>query len=420
MSAIRAANSDGLLRWSVVSAATILSCYLWWAIGLPDAFAPVFVFALGAQFVAYIVLRPTSDDWPVKLMLAALLIISISIPTAAWDARSIWLFHAKRIWIDRNLYSQLDGYTSWSHPDYPLLVPALTASLAKFVGTWNEIFPKAATVLVSMPPVLLLTASLRSPTRKLVFACIVVLIAGRALVNGYIDGLLALYFAAAALVASAVCRIDGEESAKSTDRHWLTACGILLFAILALLKNEGSVALLTLGLAALIAALRETRGRDLLRLWIMVVVAFVPIACWKIACIRSGIESNLAESGVLDRMFTRLVRPQDWFAIADAMLFRASLIIPVVLLLAEAWFRGVDRTLRYFAVAAVLYSAAIALVYFSTPSDLRWHLSTSAERVMQPVILLLLFACAKLLNLSVPGLDSSSDKPVDSMQHREE
>jgi hypothetical protein len=403
MSAIRASNSEWLFRWSTLSASTIVACYLWWAFELPDAVTAVFVAALIVQFVSFLVLRPNSDEWPLKILLAALFVISLSIPSAAWDARSIWLFHAKRIYADHSLYAQLDGYTSWSHPDYPLLVPSLTASLARCVGAWNEIFPKSATVLAGMPPLLLLAAYLRSSIQQALFACIIVLIPGRALINGYMDGLVALYFTAAALIIATVCQLDGEESIQPADRKWLSACGILLFASLTLLKNEGSVALLALSIAASIATPRETRLRNLSRLWVMLAVAFAPVICWKIACARSGIASDLAATGVADRLLSRLAHPHDWLAISSAMVLRIEIIIPLLLLFMRAWLRGTDRFLSFVGLASLFYSAAVALVYFSTPADLQWHLRTSVERVLQPVALLLLFACLKSLNSFLPG-----------------
>ena len=77
-----------------------------------------------------------------KIFFLFIIFISLGTPTFEWDARSIWLFHAKRIFYDQSIFSIGDNYAAFSHNEYSSLAPAFAASLAFLVGHWNEVFPK--------------------------------------------------------------------------------------------------------------------------------------------------------------------------------------------------------------------------------------------------------------------------------------
>src|SRR4029450_2537323 len=47
---------------------------------------------------------------------------TLSDPIRQWDARSIWFFHARMIWIDGALHQQ----TGWNHPSVMFAHPAYT------------------------------------------------------------------------------------------------------------------------------------------------------------------------------------------------------------------------------------------------------------------------------------------------------
>ncbi len=146
----------------------------------------------------------------------------------------------------------------------------------------------------------------------------------------------------------------------------------------------------------------KQNSRDLQRLWIMVALALVPLLCWKVACARSGIQSNLAETGIWERLTTRLLRPMESAAIAEEMLFRLEIILPLCLLLICRRVGSAKLTLWFPGLVSGIYSSVIALVYLSTPSDLSWHLRTSASRTVLPVAMLLSFVCV-LQVWSIPG-----------------
>jgi hypothetical protein len=211
--------------------------------------------------VAAFVLKPSSEHWPLRLLLVALLAIGLGSPTDAWDTRSIWMFHAKRIFVDGTLFSQLDHYASWSHNDYPLLVPALASTIGVAIGGWNEIAPKSAAVLAMAPALTLVASMLRSNAAELLFALLLTVFAGTELVNGQMDAPLALDAAAVVLVAMAFASSARFDDGVGSSRvRAAPACAALtLAATMPLVKNEGLLAVLVL--AAVLVAIPSLRRR---------------------------------------------------------------------------------------------------------------------------------------------------------------
>ena len=122
-----------------------------------------------------------------------LCLISLSSPVADWDARSIWLFNAKIIFYE----SSLDNYFSYSpyynHIDYPIFVPVLSATLATMVDGWNEIFPKFSTLILALPPLIILAKISKKFLSKLVLLILILFIYEKRIINGEVDAILALY-----------------------------------------------------------------------------------------------------------------------------------------------------------------------------------------------------------------------------------
>ena len=89
-----------------------------------------------------------------KIFFLFIIFICLGTPTFDWDPRSIWLFHAKRIFYDQSIFSVMDNYAGFSGNDYPNLAPAFASSLASLVGHWNEVFPKLSFSLMFLPPLI--------------------------------------------------------------------------------------------------------------------------------------------------------------------------------------------------------------------------------------------------------------------------
>ena len=86
-------------------------------------------------------------------------------------------------------------------------------------------------------------------------------------------------------------------------------------------------------------------------------------------------------------------------------ILRAIHAAPMLLLALLTWIvvirlKGRRHIASFLPIAcSVLYLAVLLLVYMTTPSDLAWHLGTSAERVAFPIELMLIYGAALYLNL---------------------
>ena len=210
--------------------------------------------------IATFLLQPYSSHWPFRLFLGVLIVICLGTPTEGWDSRSIWLFHAKRIYVDASLFAQFDDYAPWSHNDYPAFVPAIAAAIGATLGGWNEIAPKLSSVLALSPAVLLIASVVRGRDAQLV-ACLLFIVFGWThLVDGYMDAVLGLQLGAAMLgIAVLVERAQHAVSPADPSVAWAVCC---LLVAMPLVKNEGlPVALLALLIAWLFLVRMVPKGR---------------------------------------------------------------------------------------------------------------------------------------------------------------
>lgn len=382
--------ADGGARAALGMLAGVLLCYAFAAfgwVGLPAQVA--FIAVLACAVWSLLAVRDGRAAWMVGIV-AVLLVFALGSPTDEWDPRSIWMLHAKRIYLENSLYAQLDGYAIFSHNDYPSLMPLWSATAAKLVGHWNEIFPKAAATLLLLPPLLLIARTLRTWWAAGLFAVAVLEVGGRYLVDGYMDAFLAVY-AVAALAVALQPRRDAAE------RAWFNlAAYAALSAVLTLIKNEGAV----LAILVAVVATGTVLLRDRRVPWALLAafaVSMLPLVAWKLAVGAADLGNDLAQSDLKGQLLARLPELSQSVLILEALL-RSAAWVPLVLLLV-LW----PRTWRTPAaraglMVAVAYFGVLFAVYLSTPHDLVWHLATSAKRVALPVQLLLMYGVLVLLD----------------------
>ncbi|MDY0980234.1 hypothetical protein [Stenotrophomonas sp. CFBP8994] len=382
--------TDGGARAALGMLAGVLLCYAFAAfgwVGLPAQLA--FIAVLVCALWSLLALRDGRAAWMLGIV-AVLLVLALGSPTDEWDPRSIWMLHAKRIYLENSLYAQLDGYAIFSHNDYPSLMPLWSATAARVVGHWNEIFPKAAATLLLLPPLLLIARSLRTWWAAGLLAVAVLEVGGRYLVDGYMDAFLAVY-AVAALAVAIQPRRDAAEGA------WFNlAAYAALSAVLTLIKNEGAVLAILVGVVAVGTVLLRDR-RMPWGLLAAFAVSMLPLLAWKLAVAGADLGNDLAQSDLKGQLLARLPELAPSVLILKALL-RSAVWVPLVLLLV-LWTRTwrVSAARAGLAVAAAYFGVLFA-VYLSTPHDLAWHLATSAKRVALPVQLLLMYAVLVLLD----------------------
>ncbi|HEY3384716.1 MAG TPA: hypothetical protein VGK32_23385 [Vicinamibacterales bacterium] len=317
----------------------------------------------------------------------------VSEPLLRWDARSIWFFHARMIWLEGAL-RQHTGLAhpslAFSHPDYPELVPALAAQLAHVRGFWNEFFPKSSLVVMLVPLVFWVFSFHKNSVSFLLLVLVCFFSLDAWLWNGYMDGYLAMYCGIGLL-------LFGRYLSEGRDTDLYSAMCAL--GIAACLKNEGLLFVSCFGLALLWMNVGRPRlfvrqvARRLRRdshLVTVLLLAMAPTVMWTIWRHAWTLQNDLTADvpGSLWRLSSRVADGVSLLHVLDYLVLRATAIWMVAGLLAlTAAFSIHQRlTLHHGAILAattsVLYVCGISIAYMGTPLDLDFHLSTSAGRTM--------------------------------------
>ncbi len=347
------------------------------------------------------------------LLLALIGLRALAEPLANWDARSIWFFHARILFFAQGLEGPLpwaDPALAFSHPDYPKLLPILAAQVASGAGLWNEHLPKAALLLLIVPPALGLLGSARHWLPGLGVSVFLLLHCGPLLWNGQADAALALY---TALAAAALAAPGGDPAQRALG---LGGLGVAL-----LLKNEGQlVALCLLGGGLAVALARRRGSRPDARSLGLAALALLPFLVWRAEVAAWGLASDLALSGEsLARAAERAGQRESWALLAASLLPGQGLALLALAIAAAGaalhWLRGpLSPGVAMILGAALLYAAGLVAIYLSTPHDLQWHLQTSALRTPLPVAALLAAALLRLLDELATASRSGAAAPIGS------
>jgi len=390
-------NNQFIVKHALALNVFFILNYFAWLVGV-QSIAPVIFIGLLIYFCYFAV-----DSFKLKHMLPLLIILYLSLLSlgtvaTSWDARSIWLFHAKRIFIDNSFFAQLDGYNICCHNDYPIMVPLLSASFAKLIGYWNEIFPKVSNVFFILPPLLIFYGYLKS-NRWFIFLIIgIFYIIAKLLINGYMDGILTLY----ALSALIIFRQLREEN---YNNKLLFLLAVFHSCVLVSIKNEGiylfSILLCCIHLVPLKQLLIFTK-----KTWVFL-IPYLFWLIWKLITLHHNVYNSM-EVGVLEKFnyqnnfFESIViilsERISWenvtliarFLFESKYYFFGLIAIAIHFIFRKKYniWGNIDTLIVQFVFAYLIF---LFLVYVFTPYDLFWHLKTSTTRTTLPIQLSCLF-----------------------------
>lgn len=330
----------------------------------------LYIFLLA--FIAISILKDKTDD---KLLLGIFFLGCLWVltePIADWDARSIWFFHAKRIFIDNHLYAQLDNYAPWSHNDYPPLLPSLAASIAKSFGFWNEYLPRISILLAVFPILLISKWLFKNQLAFNLWILGLLIICKINLINGYMDSLLAIYITSGCLLISKIY-----SNTKNKFQYYFPL--ILILASLPFIKNEGLLATLIFILLLIPRFNKETIYVALSMLSISIYLLF-----WKYPLILNNIHNDLFSSDVFSIITQRMHNLDAITMIAKAILQKLWLALLISLGL-MMMYKKIEKITLVFLFFILAYITAIFIIYLLSPHDLNWHLNTSIGRTMLPI-----------------------------------
>jgi len=367
---------DAILAASMVSA-TLLNLGAWHAgLSMPaEVYLGLAVALVGTAWV-----QGTAGR--LALCVAAVMVaVILGSPLTSWDARVIWFFHGKRIFLGNDILAQLDNYIPATHNDYPVLIPAVAASLARSVGYWNEVFPRLSILTIVLPALVFIAIRIERTNHVLAWLTCVLVLGNKLLINGFMDSLLALTVAS---LGVAYMELHAGGRIRGAGERWgLVFLVLVLTVALPHLKNEGMLAVIAFGISM---GVRSRQWRVPLVATVLATVGYV--AGWRLPVALHEVQTDLFSPGLVARAAARLTDPAAfiligaWFAlhagpacvalVAHARTRRAGLSID------ESWVRA----LAFVGVCV----SGMAAIYLTTPNDLAWHLETSARRVFLPVV----------------------------------
>ena len=374
-----------LIKYTAVLSFLIFFNYFLWSINSWEIIKSInFIFLLFVFFYFFIS-KKYNNYWYLKIIIILLLLVCLGSPTISWDARSIYLFSAKRLFYESNLYISLDNYFAVGMNAFPKLPATLSATFAQLIGTWNEVFPKSTNMIIIFPPILFLISSFKNKLFALVWLFLMLLFSGKLLVNGLMDGIIALYFVASVLI---VYKIASEKYEKENKIFYLIL--FLFFSTLSLSKNEGIVIVLVIILSSfLIDGIYKKKINH--KLWLTTVVSLVPILFWKYLIIKNNIITEFIQYDPVSRIVTRITNVEDVLNIILYIINNEKLIFSLIIFIFFAYKRfEINKKLIFFVlIIFLLYFSILIGSFLLTPKDLLWQLAASSTRIYIPLVLLL-------------------------------
>lgn len=323
------------------------------------------------------------------LIIFFVLIAVIILQTAltAEDARNIWLYHAKFIFFKDSFYGALDPYDK-IHPGYPAVYPALIASFFAITGGWNEVFPKIAILPFIVAPTLTLARYFYGRIPHLLVCGAIVLTCKINLVNGYVDGVLALHFVA--LVFLITAGFSHQFLRKKEISPLLLMLQVFILAANMLsLKNEGLALWLLLFIQ--LVCFRNLNCRRYIFFGLAAALLYY-LASWKIPVGIFGNGTDLFEGDFSARILSRLQLPL-LMAIFNGLmhdLWRWIFVLVFVKITAKRC-PFFFSNYKFAITICTVYFFLLLVIYMGTPNDLNWHLNTSAGRVVTPIAMTFAF-----------------------------
>jgi hypothetical protein len=337
---------------------------------------------------------PGRVDWIVRaafgataaVALAAVIAAALAVPHGDWDAWAIWNQHARFLFRGGEQWRAMLEI-DWSHPEYPLLLPASVARVWAYAGRETTMAPAMIGIVFGVASVTFVMTALDLGRRRAWIAGALLLGASTFLVqvpSQCADIPLACFIVATLAVA---CGPTGLLTGRESPHVAALVAGATS-AMAAWTKDEGLVfALLMLLFVAAVAARRGAR-RQLL--WWMAggAPALITIVWFKLTLAPS---SPLFEGQALGIYADRLFDLDRHVVVATSMAQHmvrwgapfAVAIVPCVGLTA-IWLAiangGVAMRLTLAAVGLMFVTYYI--VYLTTPFDLAWHISTSFDRLL--------------------------------------
>ncbi len=325
------------------------------------------------------------------------LVLTAAQPHGDWDAWAIWNLHARFIFRGGgDWHAYLTPALNWSHPDYPLMLPAAVARGWQILKGETTLVPILVAATFTALPILLVSFALRALRSKLSALLGAAVLLGTPLFAGvgstqYADIPIS-YFYLASLVLLALRETSPNRGAALFASFTMAGCA-------AWTKNEGILFLLVAAASHLAVTARHKGLKPCLKDSFVVLAAAAPFIAM-LVMFRQMTPGNDIMTSVSGSSLSERVLDIDRYgeiiitAVIKLVTFNNGLAIAagaVLLLL------GTNNIRKNPAIqTCLIIVGAMCLGFFAifliTPHDLTWHLATALDRLMIQVWPSVIFA----------------------------
>ena len=318
------------------------------------------------------------------------ILMSLNNPHGFWDAWAIWNLRARFLVRSGNqITSTFSELISWSHLDYPLLLPCSVARIWALLGNESLIVPISIAFIFTITTVGLLFYSLSYMQNQIqgLLACLVLLTAGSFFERGadqMADVPIGLYYLAT-IILYCIFHFENE-----TRLQYIFLAGIMA-AFAAWTKNEGILFLIIVIFARFLVIVPSKGLSNYIREMVVFLCGAGPVILLLIYFkIKFAFSNDIIAGQSFDVTLSRLFDINRYLVVGKSfiiefydMLHARVILIPFFIIF---WGftsnkqnrRGIQNTMFILIFMLVGYF----LVYIITPQELNWHLNTSLGRLL--------------------------------------
>ena len=396
-----------LIKFSIALSFLIFFNYFLWAINSWEILRFINFILLFIVSIYFFISKIFTEYWYLKLIIIMLLLICLGSPTVSYDARNLFLFPAKILFYESDLYFHLSHNINLSNYDSskfadvvfsrPKLASSLSATFAQLLGFWNDIFPKAINIFIILPPMIFLVSFFKNKLLSILWLFLLLLLSGKLLVNGLMDGLLALYFVSSVLIAYKV-----SHTTEILEKKMLYILIFLFFSILTLIKHEGLIMILVVLLSCFIVDLIYKKKFNY-NLFVVGFLSLIPIFIWKFNFLLNNYKNEWVSYGSpINRIFDKLTNLDDLSSILLHLIFNEKLVISLFLFVffSFKFFKKNKKLILYSSIVFIFYFFSLIAGIFISTHTVETQLLHSGGRIFIPLALMLSFFSVFLINNS--------------------
>lgn len=299
-----------------------------------------------------------------------------------WDAWGIWSQHA--IFLSNDMYfaNLFNNEISWTHPDYPLMLPAIIAMAWKSIGSISPEVPALFSYAIAVSMLLLILSSFFEKRFTVSGMFVFLVLSGTLVLFPFVNAQVADTILAAFILVPVVLMHHLSDK-KSNNQiiligFFAASCGWV--------KNEG---LVFFALFAFFFFIKYFKQKKYIKFF-MIGTAF-PLLVLMLFKIGYAPSVDLLEDNknITEKLLDINRYGEVWefgstYFIENGMCL--IYLLAIMLVLNYKYYFSYS-----FLLAAGLFSAYI-LIYIITPHNLFWHLSTSFSRLLHQLVPLLIYS----------------------------